>query len=311
MKIARPAGNGGFFIALFPGNLPPIFNKVYHQGVRKMKTWVRVFMGLLLVSGLWGGLNVETTLRVKTDGSGILESTVLMNSQVREMMNQSGLGTGDKDRSLDLLDKEKLKRDAVKMGHGVRLVSAERISSKDGSGYRALYAFKDINTLKIRQNQDEPPLPNSGSKKGSPEGKITFSFKKGNPSLLTIRLPKPQEKLHPHGKEKPAEERAAQPEEKQEVAKDSMEMAKSLFQGMRMVFAVELQGAVVATNATHREGSRITLMEMDFDQLTANAEQFQNLAKAQPQNPGEIADLLRTIPGVKAELQETVTVEFR
>jgi len=86
-----------------------------------MKTWVRVFMGLLLVSGLWGCLNVETTLRVKTDGSGILESTVLMNSQVREMMNQSGLGTGDKDRSLDLLDKEKLKRDAVKMGHGVRL----------------------------------------------------------------------------------------------------------------------------------------------------------------------------------------------
>ena len=73
-------------------------------------------MGLLVISGLWGCLNVETTLRVKTDGSGILESTVLMNSQVSEMMNQSGLGAGDKGRSLDLLDKEKLKRDAGENG---------------------------------------------------------------------------------------------------------------------------------------------------------------------------------------------------
>jgi len=274
-----------------------------------MNSWARFFSGLLLISIFWGCLNVETTVRVKPDGSGTLESRVLMNPQVSAMMNQSA--GGDKDRSFDLLDEEKLKRDAGKMGPGVCFVSAERVTSNDGSGYRALYAFDDINTLHIRQNPDEPPLGGFDSEEKSHAEKITFSFRKGSPSMLTIRLPKPQEKPHPKGKEKPTEKPAPKPEAEQEVSKDSVEMVKSLFRGMRMVFAVELQGAVVSTNATYREGSRITLMEMDFDQLTANAEQFQNLVKAQPQNPGEIADLLRSIPGVKAELQETVTVEFR
>ncbi len=275
-----------------------------------MNSWFRVLAGLFLFSGLWGCLNVETTVRVKPDGSGTLEQRVLVNPQVSQLINQ---GTGSKDRPLDLLDEEKLKRDAEKMGTGVRLVSAERVTANEGNGYRALYAFDDINTLKIRQNPDEPPLSGSdlsnsdAEEKPLPE-KITFSFRKGTPSSLTIRLPKPQEKQQTQ--EKSAEKPSPKPEEQQEAAKD-VEMVKSLFHGMRMVFAVEIQGTVLATNATYREGQRITLMEMDFDKLTSDTEQFQKLVKANPPRQGEIGDLLRTLPGIKAELQETVTVEFQ
>ncbi|OPY91128.1 MAG: hypothetical protein A4E72_00287 [Syntrophus sp. PtaU1.Bin208] len=277
-----------------------------------MNSWIRVFAGLFLFSGLWGCLNVETTVRVKPDGSGTLEQRVLVNPQVSQLMNQ---GTGSKDRPLDLLDEEKLKRDAEKMGTGVRLVSAERITTDEGIGYRALYAFDDINTLKIRQNPDEPPLSgsdlsNSGSEEKPLPEKITFFFHKGNPSSLTIRLPKPQEKQQTQEKETSAEKPSPKPEDRQEAAND-VEMVKSLFRGMRMVFAVEIQGAVLATNATYREGPRITLMEMDFDKLTSDTEQFQKLVQANPPRQGEIGDLLRTFPGIKAELQETVTVEFQ
>ncbi|SEM70021.1 hypothetical protein SAMN04489760_1362 [Syntrophus gentianae] len=278
-----------------------------------MNSWFRVFAGLFLFSVLWGCLNVETTVRIKPDGSGTLEQRVLMNPQVSQLMNQ---GTGsNKDRPLDLLDEEKLKRDAEKMGTGVRLVSAERVTADEGNGYRALYAFDDVNTLKIRQNPDEPPLSGSGlsnsdaEEKPFPE-KITFSFRKGTPSSLTIRLPKPQEKQQTQEKEKSAEKPSPKPENPEEALKDA-EMVKSLFHGMRMVFTVEIQGTVLTTNATYREGSRITLMEMDFDKLTSDIDQFRNLVKANPHKPGEIGDLLRTFPGIKAELQETVTVEFQ
>lgn len=268
---------------------------------------IRVLVSLLLMFGLWGCLNVETTVRVRADGSGTLESRVLMNQQASQLMQG---GTKGGSRPLDLLDEEKLRRNAEKMGMGVRFVSAERITSQQGNGYRALYAFEDINNLKILQNPDEPTVSGPGAIEGPLPEKISFSFQKGSPSTLTIRIPKPQEKPNSTKSQTASEKPTGDPEQ-QDITKESVEVFKSLFHGLRIVFAVEVEGSVLATNATHREGSRITLMEMDFDQLTSNTDLFRNIVKADRKNPKELTEMLRTFPGITAETQETVTVEFR
>jgi len=267
----------------------------------------RVLISLLLMFGLWGCLNVETTVRVGADGSGILESRVLMNQQASQLMQG---GTKGGSRPPDLLDEEKLRRNAEKMGIGVRFISAERIISQQGNGYRALYAFDDINNLKIHENPEEPTVSDPGTKENPFSEKISFSFQKGRPSILTIRIPKPQEKPNAPNSQTDSEKPNVDAEQ-QDITKESVEVFKSLFRGLRMVFAVEVEGSVLATNATHQEGSRITLMEMDFDQLTSNADLFRNIVKAGRKNPEELTEMLRTFPGIKAEPQETVTVEFR
>jgi len=109
-------------------------------------------------------------------------------------------------------------------------------------------------------------------------------------------------------------------EPKEEIKKEQMDgpnsemmlaQMKELFGGMKISLAVEVMGAIVRTNATHREGSKITLMEMDFGKLFEHQE---NLKKFSAQKPDTIEDakkMMKDIPGIKVELNKEVTIDFR
>ena len=75
--------------------------------------------------------------------------------------------------------------------------------------------------------------------------------------------------------------------------------------------AVEVEGSIIDTNALYREGSRITIMELDFGKLLENEEQFQKLTRANPETLEETKELFKDIPGMKVELQDTLKITFR
>jgi hypothetical protein len=266
-----------------------------------MKPLRYLLVAALSVLGLTGCLQDEKIVKVKPDGSGTLEETVTMSKETIAMMEGMG-NMGGPDAKKDAKkpyepDEAKLKAVAEKMGTGVTFVSAKLVDTEKGKGFTAIYAFKDINTLKLGQS---PDLGEAGAMKvESKEDPITFKFTKGSPAELKVSMPSPK------GKDPKA---PAQPEGQEEMA---MQMMKQVFKDMKMTIAVEVAGTIKETNAEYKNGSRVTLLEVDFNKLLADPEKFKKLAKENPQSLQESKALLKGVEGIKMEATPEVSIKFQ
>ncbi len=254
-----------------------------------------VLLGALLLAGC---LDVDTTITVKPDGSGSVEQTFLMQSDILAMLKSMG---GEDGGDFSLMDTEELESNARAMGKGVELESAEPYERNGFEGYKAVYSFDDISNLRVNQNPGDS-VPDAGPEEGEDVKEfITFDFKKGNRSTLTINLP-----------QEPGDADSDEAGEGVEDMPDSqeMDMIKQLYENMQLSMKVAVDGNIRKTNATHRNGSTLTLMEMDFGKIFGSKDTFEKLAKSNPQSLEEIKGLVDDVPGIKVELNETVTVEF-
>lgn len=278
-------------------------------------------LALVAVFGITGCIQVDKVVKLKPDGSGTIEETVVMSKEMVAQMKQmtegfSGLGGekpagGAAPQGFHLMDEKKLREAAGKMGEGVTFVSAKPVMKPSGEGFVATYAFADINKLKLSQDlgdsmpQGGPGGPDGaggpGAPKPAPSDPVTFQFTKGAPASLTITSPQPKQ---------PAEmpKRPAQPEGSEDMA---MMMMQQMFKDMKMSLAIEFVGRITQTNATNVSGSRVTLAEMDFNKVLANPEKFKALTKAQPKSLDEAKVLLKGVDGIKMETQPKVTVKFQ
>ena len=306
------AGGAAKFRQMQPAaqiRLPPFAR---HRIVRRMKTLRLALIALLFTIGLSGCLQIEKVVKLKPDGSGTVEETVVMGKEVIAQMQQMAAGFGDlggkkaekpADKGFELMDEKKLKDAADKMGDGVTFVSAKKIDNNKGSGFTAVYAFADINKLKLDQNPgDAMPSP-GGVKAGEPPGgkkqePVTFKFAKGSPAELVVKMPTPEMK---------------QPEKKEQapgMEDMAMQMMKQMFKDMKITMAVEVAGTITETNAEYKDGSRVTLMEMDFNKLLADPEKFKQLAKESPKTLQESKALMKGIDGVKIETAPEVKIRY-
>lgn len=209
-----------------------------------------------------------------------------------------------------LPDEEQLAAEAQKMGVGVRLLSYEPLTNDRGNGYRVVYRFEDINQLRLNQNPSAAGRPASsaaaqdGEETAGPEEYLTFRFRKGNPATLQILSPKLQAGGTISGEE-------ASEEMSEEDRAAMMDMLRQIYQDMRIRIAVEVQGNIVSTNAAYREGSKVTLVDLDFGRLLQNEAQFQKLARANPRTLQETKELLKNTAGIKLEMNDRVEVRFR
>lgn len=278
-----------------------------------MKPIVRFFPAIILFALLSGCFQVEKVIHVKADGSGTVEETVLMSkeavAQLKAMSKQMAEQMGGENaegatEEFSLLDEKSLKKQAEKMGEGVTFVSAEKVSTDTGEGYKAVYAFEDVTKLKVNQNPgDSAPTGPGGGSSTSPQENIVFEFGKGDPSLLVINLPKQE----PGEGEGEAEETDAADSN----VEAEMEQMKAIFQDMRMAVRVAVDGEIVETNATYRDGSKVTLMEIDFGKLVSDLDAFKRLAKQKPDSLEEAKEILGQVEGVKIETERPVNVRFK
>ena len=123
----------------------------------------RLLLVAALCAVLWGCIENDTVIHVKPDGSGIVEETVMMSDSIMQSMQafSQGLGgmvagkndkakPGDNDPIGELMKKAALQ--AGQFGPDVKFVSADPVKGNEMSGYKAIYAFNDINKLMINQN---------------------------------------------------------------------------------------------------------------------------------------------------------------
>lgn len=291
------------------------------------------FLGMALaIVYLTGCVQTDTLVRVKPDGSGTVEETFLMSKEfiqeMQAMMEQlmDRMATDDSaaekmKKGFEVLDENDLKKKAYNMGTGVSYVSSKKLTTNWGEGYHAIYAFADINELKINENPGENipegPIPASPESEDSEEY-IRFRFTKGSPATLIIRTPeaKTNEKVEPSEEPDTIENDEAEvpddPEESDEAeAAMKMEQMKTMFKEMKIKTAVEVEGSIVSTNAAHREGSKIILMEIDFSRLLKNPEKLSELSRSEPGTIEEAKSLLKDVPGMKIELNKEVKIQFK
>ena len=277
-----------------------------------MKFRLKVIIAALLVLFLIGCVDTSTIIKVNRDGSGAIEETVIISMSFLQLIQGMSGEAAEPAEDFNMLDRDKLKEKAGQIGEDVVLVSAESIKTDSGTGYKAIYSFKDINKIRINQNPAENvPTPGPGGPDAEETGEfITFSFKKGSTSTLEIF--KPQEELSGEkGQGNENADAATYPATDPAADPGMMDMMRQIYQDMRISMAVEVEGSIIDTNALYREGSRITIMELDFGKLLENEEQFQKLAQANPETLEETKELFKDIPGMKVELQDTLKITFR
>ena len=261
-----------------------------------------IFLMAVVLSGC---IQTETKIMVDRNGSGTIERSLIMRSDVVEMLKKMQAFDPSK-KDAGIFDEEKLNKDAEDLGPGVRLESAVPIKNKTGEGYKAVYSFKDLNTVKINQTPgDELPSSEMGGDKSGGSGEyVTFEFSKGNPATLLIRLYQ-MEKAEVSGEEEEEEENEA------ESSPMDSSMLQQFFRDMKLAISVEVAGSIVDTDADFRTGSTVRLVDMDFNRLLNTPEALELLTDSKMKTLEEMKDLSRKYPGLQLESKDTVKIRFR
>jgi hypothetical protein len=263
---------------------------------------LRFILVLVGAATLSACINSTTLIRVKPDGSGTVEQTTLINTQVLKAMMPGMSQTGKSSNAVNDAD---LKRTAERMGPGVRVVSAEPVTDNGFEGVKAIFSFDDINQVQISQDPDlgggsGVRMPSDRTSKNP----VTFGLERhGAVSVLTITV---QDK--PSSTVKPPDTRTM-PDMSDPMM---MGMIKSMFQGFKVNIGLEVIGSIVKTNAEYVSGPRLTLLEMDMGALLEDEAKFKALqSKLGPDaSLSAVKPFLKDLKGIKID-GPVVTVEFR
>lgn len=261
---------------------------------------------------LAGCFQVATVVHVNPDGSGTVEERVLLSKKLiaqLDAMFQGFAGEGgEKPKGLEIFEPDKLKDQAASMGEGVTYLSGEKVESADYTGYAAMYAFTDITRLRLNNTSSDAMGAASGGRKAAALP-MTFRFSKGSPSTLTVVHPR--EKTAESVGTRTSAEPASSPATPAEPPGEELKKLAELFMGLKFQLAVEVNGTIVSTNATHRDGQRLTLVDFDLAKLGNAAANIEKLGMLNDASFDEAMAMLKDIPGMKADMNEELKVVFR
>ncbi len=264
-------------------------------------------LALLLLAGCF---QVDTVVRVNPDGSGTVVETMMLSKKMLAQMNEMMQGFagegGAKPEPIDLYEPDKLKAQAASMGAGVSFRSAKRAETTDYSGYTVTYVFKDINKLKLNQQKGSPTDATAGEK--APPSPVLFHFTKGSPAKLTIEMPR--DKAAGRNTEAPKEEIKVPPANKGAIPDEEAKKLLETFMGMKMALSVEVNGAIVQTNATHLSGNRITIVDLDLAKFGSSLPQLEKLRQLKTSSFADARELMKDFPGMKIDMNDRLTVVF-
>jgi hypothetical protein len=262
------------------------------------------------LSGLSAGcFQSETVIRVKADGTGTIEQTNLANKEMlgmasgmaKQAVQQSGADASKApslDNLGDLFDEAKIREQASSFGLGVRYVSSAPLTENGLTGVKATFAFDDVRLLNLNNRE--------GAATPTPQLRFDLARAEAGGSTLRIRLPEGR----PASADAPPE--APPLAQRPDLPPEALSMVRNMFKGAKITVAVEVDGAIVTTDGPKRDGSRVTIFALDFEQLLSDPTKFSAL---QGMKPG--ADFATTrkalvgVPGVIMPETPTVTIEFR
>lgn len=281
--------------------------KIKQMDYMILKNLPRLGCFMVVIMMLAGCFEGSTVVRLNADGSGTVSEKMMMTSETLAQMQSVGENS-NKEKPGGMPEKETLEKKSGDYGEGVTFIGVHPVRTKTHEGYEAVYAFSDINRLRVSRNPDKGTQADSTSETAKKEKQyVRFSFQKGSPSRLLIMMDQDAEQQATSSPSVPPVS-ASTPEQQKMMAG----LMKQFFKGMRISLAVDIDGLVLGTNAMHRKGNRITLVEMDFDRLLAHPKQLAAFNALGP-NPSanQMQKILRNIPGIRVEGQKEVEVRFR
>jgi hypothetical protein len=238
-----------------------------------------------------GCFQMTTVLKVKGDGSGTIDHRMLYSPRALSQMRSLGGGG----QQVDPASEDQARTLAGAIGPGVTYVTSTPISTPAGQGRDATYAFNDVAQLRVSTQPAAPPgLPiNAPALKGDAET-VTFSLTQ-NPNgnaVLHIHVPEPNflDALGSKG------------------AASQIPMIKTLLGGARVLLAVEPDGTLVRTSSPFVDGGRVTLLEVDLDEVLKDETLIARLKAATTQDEAKAA--VRAAAGLKINLDREISVEF-
>jgi hypothetical protein len=80
---------------------------------------------------------------------------------------------------------------------------------------------------------------------------------------------------------------------------------------MRIVLAIAVQGTITETNAAYASGSLVTLLDMDFATILADEATVKKLAGSQSQSMTATKAMVQSLPGVRIDTQERISIKFK
>lgn len=276
----------------------------------------RLFALVLVVvaaSAAGGCITSDTLVKVRPNGSGTVELTFLVNTAIfKELGAMMGGGEVKSQGKSSLPSADDMARQLQQM-KGVRLVSQTPIKKDGAEGAKIVLAFDDVNEIAVSEN-----LPGK-SVKPKPEDEVKFALSKqpGGTSLLTIQFPdKPGEAAGAGQQNQPRQNQPAQNQPaKKEFDPEMAKMLAGFFKGMRVTIAVDVEGTLVRSSSPYVEGNRVTLLDMDMDQLFANPAAFaklESLSMGPDMSITEARDAMAKagVTGIKIN-DPKVTIEFK
>jgi len=259
----------------------------------------RLAVVLLVAATSTACLRSTTVVSVRPDGTGTIVQETGVSPQALAMLKGMAAGAGEQQAAVppEIFGEEQAKKAAATMG--VTFLSGEPIKTADMEGYRARFSFDDVRKLQMKMNQD-PTAGLAGGKDGS-DPPFGFGFeKRGESAILTITMPDEKPAGIP-GLNAPGMGGAGTSPEQNAQA---LQMMKVMMQGLFVDISLDIDGRIVKTNAPHVEGSRLTLLQLDFDKLLAEESGLQKL-----QNATDLKSL-SNVAGLKMITERKVTVEF-
>lgn len=183
------------------------------------------FLTVLAFFSLAACFQVETTVKIKPDGSGqIIEKVLFSDSFLQMMAGMKAMGSAaqndpenqpDPDemtRELvdEMIKEDKIKEKAQKLGEGVLFEKVSRVKESEKLGYVAVYSFKDINLVRLSMNT----TPDGVEKPTPPGGPAMEESEEADESEQTVESDKDGESEEAAEKDEDQTKVAANQEEK-------------------------------------------------------------------------------------------------
>ena len=298
-------------------------------------------MLLLLVTGC---IKQKVLIKVKPDGSGNIVVSAMFDKKIVEAFNKSmdeqkekmaasGMDTSSMGNFDPFYNEEMIKKQSDNFGKNITFEKAKKVNNKTSRGYIAIYAFKNIEDLKINLGKASNPMPSGGQNNSSDDDAITFKFKKGKSSTLTVNIPQADKDLKAEeaeilkgSKEKIKPTLLTEQEKAQMMAQGAMfgltgkettkeEIIKKMFNGLSVDIDLEVEGKLIKSNATYqnkKNKNRCTLYSIDFGKLFESDVICSKLSGDNNQSSEVMEKLSKmdALEGVKLEKKKAITFEF-
>jgi len=240
---------------------------------------------------------MTTVMKLNGNGSGTIEHRMLFTTQALAQLRQfSSLG-GGRGQGIDPTSEQQAREMAAALGPGVTYVSSQPVTTPTGQGRDAVYAFTDVNQLRVSA---QPAAPGGATVRAPgldlDASRLTFSLTheaNGN-AVLHINVPEPAlfETLGTNS-----------------AASQQLPMIKSMLAGAHVLLGVEPAGTLVKTSSPFVDGPRVTLLEIDLDQVLQDSDALVAKLQAAKSND-EMKAILKDVPGLKMPMERDITIEF-